>query len=133
MIYFLLGEDERLIDAGVAEHMNSRLDQRRRAHSNALRLLAVIDGGHSEAEAIREPASESVAQMGSWQPQYVDLDPAQERLTETVLKLEREVYQIQRPRSLANRDVFLRIGEPIEISRFMSDYLRDARAVRHCV
>ena len=37
-------------------------------------------------------------QMGSWQPQYVDLDPSQERLAETVLKLEREVYQIQRPR-----------------------------------
>ncbi len=58
-----------------------------------------------------------VAQMGGWQPQYVDLDPSQERLAETVLKLEREVYGIKRPRQLARRDVFLRIGEPIDLAR----------------
>ena len=55
--------------------------------------------------------------MGGWQPQYVDLDPSQERLAETVLKLEREVYGIKRPRQLARRDVFLRIGEPIDLGR----------------
>ncbi len=58
-----------------------------------------------------------VAQMGSWQPQYVDLDPSQERLAETVLKLEREVYGIKRPHQLANRDVFLRIGDPIDLGQ----------------
>ena len=57
--------------------------------------------------------------MGSWQPQYVDLDPSQERLAEMVLKLEREVYGIKRPRQLARRDVFLRIGEPIDLGRFV--------------
>ena len=72
-----------------------------------------------------------VAQMGSWQPQYVDLDPSQERLAETVLKLEREVYGIKRPHQLASRDVFLRIGDPIDLGSFMPSYLRDAQAVRH--
>jgi 1-acyl-sn-glycerol-3-phosphate acyltransferase len=72
-----------------------------------------------------------VAQMGSWQPQYVDLDPSQERLAEMVLKLERAVYGIKRPRQLANRDVFLRIGEPIDLGRFVARYLEDAQAVRH--
>ena len=71
--------------------------------------------------------------MGSWQPQYVDLDPSQERLAEMVLKLEREVYGIKRPRQLANRDVFLRIGEPIDLGRFVASYLQDAQAVRHGV
>ena len=71
--------------------------------------------------------------MGSWQPQYTDVDPSQERLAEMVLKLEREVYRTKRPRQLAKRDLFLRIGEPIDLSRFIPDYLRDARAVRHCV
>lgn len=33
-----------------------------------------------------------VAQMGGWQAQYVGLDPSQERLAETLLKLERKVY-----------------------------------------
>lgn len=75
----------------------------------------------------------SVGQMGSWQPQYTDVDSSQERLAETVLKLEREVYQTKRPRQLANRDVFLRIGEPIDLSRFLPSYLEDARAVRHGV
>jgi 1-acyl-sn-glycerol-3-phosphate acyltransferase len=74
-----------------------------------------------------------VAQMGSWQPSYVDLDPSQERLAEMVLKLEREVYGIKRPRQLANRDVFLRIGEPIDLGQFVSSYLDDPHAVRHAV
>lgn len=74
-----------------------------------------------------------VAQMGGWQPQYVDLDPSQERLAETVLKLEREVYGIKRPRQLAKRDVFLRIGEPMDLGRFVPSYLQDGRAVRHAV
>ena len=74
-----------------------------------------------------------VAQMGSWQPKYVDLDPSQERLAEMVLKLEREVYGIKRPRQLANRDVFLKIGEPIDLGRFVSSYIENAQAVRHAV
>ena len=74
-----------------------------------------------------------VAQMGSWQPQYVDLDPSQERLAEMVLKLEREVYGIQRPHQLAKRDVFLRIGEPIDLGRFVPCYLQDPQAVRRRV
>jgi 1-acyl-sn-glycerol-3-phosphate acyltransferase len=75
----------------------------------------------------------NVARMGSWQPRYVDLDPSQERLAETVLKLEREVYGIKRPHQLARRDVFLRIGEPIDLGRFVAPYLHDAQAVRHAV
>jgi 1-acyl-sn-glycerol-3-phosphate acyltransferase len=78
-------------------------------------------------------ALKRVAQMGSWQPKYVDLDPSQERLAEMVLKLEREVYGSKRPRQLANRDVFLKIGEPINLGRFVSSYLEDSQAVRHNV
>jgi hypothetical protein len=72
-----------------------------------------------------------VGRMGSWQPRYTDLDPSQERLAETVLKLEREVYGIKRPHQLARRDVFLRIGEPIDLGPLVASYLRDAQAVRH--
>jgi hypothetical protein len=78
-------------------------------------------------------ALKHVAQMGSWQPKYVDLDPSQERLAEMVLKLEREVYAIKRPRQLANRDVFLKIGQPIDLGRFVPSYLADAAVVRHNV
>jgi 1-acyl-sn-glycerol-3-phosphate acyltransferase len=78
-------------------------------------------------------ALKHVAQMGSWQPKYVDLDPSQERLAEMVLKLEREVYAIKRPRQLANRDVFLKIGQPIDLGRLVPSYLADAAVVRHNV
>jgi 1-acyl-sn-glycerol-3-phosphate acyltransferase len=78
-------------------------------------------------------ALKRVGQMGSWQPQYTDVDPSQERLAETVLKLEREVYRTRRPHQLAKRDVFLRIGEPIDLSRFIAAYLRDAQAVNRGV
>ena len=78
-------------------------------------------------------ASSEIAQMGSWQPHYVDLDPSQERLAEMVLKLEREVYGSKRPHQLANRDVFLRIGDPIDLGRFVLCYLQDPQAVRRRV
>ena len=55
-------------------------------------------------------ALKRIAQMGGWQPNYVDLDPSEERLAEMVIKLEREVYGFRRPRQMAKRDVFLRIG-----------------------
>jgi 1-acyl-sn-glycerol-3-phosphate acyltransferase len=76
-------------------------------------------------------ALKRVAHMGGWQPEYVEVDPSQERLAETVLKLEREVYQVKRPRQLGDRGVFLRIGEPIDLGHFVSAYLQDAHAVRH--
>ncbi len=71
--------------------------------------------------------------MGGWQPQYTDLDPSQERLAETVLKLEREVYGGGRPRQLARRDVFVRIGRPIDLGQFLPAYREDAHGVRHRV
>jgi hypothetical protein len=41
-----------------------------------------------------------------------------------------EIYGIKRPRQLANRDAFLKIGEPIDLGRFVVSYLEDAQAVR---
>jgi 1-acyl-sn-glycerol-3-phosphate acyltransferase len=78
-------------------------------------------------------ALKRIGQMGSWQPQYVDLDSSQERLAEMVLKLEREVYGFKRPRQLAKRDVFVRIGDPIDLGRLVPCYLQDPQAVRRRV
>ena len=54
MIYFLMDEDERLIEIGLTRRMNSRLARRRRTRGNALRLLAVIDGDLVKVSEIRE-------------------------------------------------------------------------------
>jgi hypothetical protein len=53
MIYFLLNEDERLIEIGLTGNMNSRLAQRRSTFGDVLRVLAVIEGGLLGASAIR--------------------------------------------------------------------------------
>jgi hypothetical protein len=122
---------------GVAVNPQDQTMDRVWRLSSYLRNLLAGRGrasGENREQARTDLATlQSVAQMGSWQPQYTDVDPSQERLAEMIIKLEREVYRTKRPRQLAKRDLFLRIGEPIEISRFLSDYLRDARAVRRSV
>ena len=97
---------------------------------NLLARRGSADGEDREQARIDLASSEGVAQMGGWQPRYTDEDASPERLAEMVLKLEREIYRTKRPRQLAPRDLFLRIGEPIELSRFTADYLRDAQEVR---
>ena len=72
-----------------------------------------------------------LSDMGGWQPDYVDLNPSQERLAEMVLKLEREVYQVKRVHQLAHRDVFVRIGAPIDLRPFVPAHLQNAQDVRH--
>jgi hypothetical protein len=62
-------------------------------------------------------------------PTPVRSDPPQERLAKMVPKLEREVYQTKRPLHLAKRDVFLRIGEPIDVRSSRRAYLQDPQTV----
>jgi 1-acyl-sn-glycerol-3-phosphate acyltransferase len=123
--------------AGAAINPQAQTMDRAWRLSAYLRSLLARRGPANDAsrEQVRTDLAtlKSVAQMGSWQPHYTDVDPSQERLAEMVLKLEREVYQTKRPRQLAKRDLFLRIGEPIDLSRFLADYLRDAQAVRRSV
>lgn len=101
------------------------------SHLRGLLAPGGPSGGEAREQARRDLASsESVARMAGWQPRYTEADPSQERLAETVIKLEREVYRTKRPRQLARRDLFLRIGEPIDLGSSIPDYLRDAQAVR---
>ena len=123
----------------AAQTVRSQAQTMDRAWRLSSHLRSLLTQVGRSSTTIKEQISTDLAslkrivQMGSWQPKYLELDPSQERLAETVLKLEREVYQTQRPRQLANRGVFLRIGEPIDLGRFVSDYLKDAQSVRHGV
>ncbi len=123
--------------AGAAAGPASQTMDRAWRLSSYLRDLLAHGGpfGGEDGEQARTDlaSSESVARMGGWQPQYTDEGASQERLAETVIKLEREVYRTKRPRQLGRRDLFLRIGEPIDVGRHVPDYLRDARAVRHSI
>ncbi len=70
-------------------------------------------------------------QMAGWQPQYIGLAPSEERLAEIVMKLEREVFNLKRPRPLGNRDVFVRIGNPLDLSGYVEAYRKDPSAISH--
>ena len=70
-------------------------------------------------------------QMSGWQPQYIDLTPSEERLAETVMKLEREVYKLKTPQPLGNRNVFVRIGPPLDLSRYVELYQKDSSTLSH--
>ena len=132
----VLAQIESAYPGATADQQAPTIDRTWRL-SSYLRKLLRQAGQHSDKTRagfrLALASLERVAKMGAWQPTYVDLDPSQERLAEMVLKLEREVYGIKRPRQLANRDVFLRIGEPIDLGQFVRSYLEDAHTVRHAV
>jgi 1-acyl-sn-glycerol-3-phosphate acyltransferase len=91
--------------------------------------------GHAaeqQSELRKDLASlNEVAHMVSWQPDYVDLDPSSERLAEVVKKLEREIFGIKRPRQVAARNVFVRIGEPIDLAKYVAEFRANPHPVRH--
>ena len=70
-------------------------------------------------------------QMAGWQPQYIDLTPSEERLAETVMKLEREVFKLKKPRPLDNRNAFVRISPPLDLSRYVEPYQKDPSSIAH--
>ncbi len=70
-------------------------------------------------------------QMAGWQPQYINLTPSEERLAETVMKLEREVFEIKRPHTLGNRDVFVQIGHPFDLGHYVESYKKNPSTLSH--
>jgi len=76
-------------------------------------------------------ALSEVAQLVSWQPQYVESNPSEDRMAEMLLKLERELYRIKRPKQLAKRNVYLRVAEPIDLGQFLAEYQSQPHVIRH--
>ncbi len=132
----ILTEAEARYSDVAATPQAQTMDRAWRLSSSLRELLAK---GRRSGDANRVQArvdlesSESVAQMGGWLPKYTDEDPSQERLAEMVMKLEREVFGTKRPRQLARRNLFLRIGKPIDLSTFIPEYLANAHQVRHTI
>ncbi len=69
--------------------------------------------------------------MEGWQPQYIGLAPSEERLAETVMKLEREVFKLKTPHPLGNRDCLVRIGPPLNLGRYVEPYKIDPSTLSH--
>jgi 1-acyl-sn-glycerol-3-phosphate acyltransferase len=74
---------------------------------------------------------EEVAQLSSWRPGYWSQGKSLDRLAEGILKMERELYRIKRPRQLAKRKVQVKFAAPIDMGRYVSSYIQDPHTVRH--
>jgi len=74
---------------------------------------------------------EEVAQLCSWRPSYWAESDSYDRIAEGLLKMERELYRIKRPRQLSNRKVLVKLAAPIDMSRYIADYMQDPHTVRH--
>jgi hypothetical protein len=76
-------------------------------------------------------ALQEVAHLASWRPKYYTESSSDDRLAEAVLKLEREIFRVRRPKQLATREVYIKFAEPIELGSFADQYQVDAAKVRH--
>lgn len=56
---------------------------------------------------------------------YVAADPTPERFLDTLMRLEREVYQIEHIQPKAHRQAIFRVGEPINLKNYVQDFKRD--------
>lgn len=72
-----------------------------------------------------------VKHLVSLRPEYVEADPSPERLAEMLMKLEREIFGIQRPKQLGRREVYVRSGSPIDLSQYIEIYKTQPHALRH--
>ena len=67
--------------------------------------------------------------MATWQPQYIELNPSEERLAETVMKLEKSVFNKKRVPALGKREVFIRLLDPVDLSPALESYKTDPLTV----
>jgi hypothetical protein len=80
---------------------------------------------HRDLEQLRV-----IAQLTSWRPHYHTESNSQDRLAEAVMKLERGLYNTERPRQLAHRDVYIDVTSPIDLGPMASEYINDPHPVR---
>ena len=56
---------------------------------------------------------------------YVAADPTPERFLDTLMRLEREVYQVEHIKPKAHRQAIFRVGEPINLKHYVKDFRQD--------
>ena len=56
---------------------------------------------------------------------YVAADPTPERFLDTLMRLEREVYQVEHIQPKAHRQAIFRVGKPINLKQYVADFRQD--------
>jgi len=108
------------------------IDQSFQLAAELHKRMAQTQNSEHKADYIIDLAKlKEVEHLVSLNPGYADADPHPERLAELVIKLERELFGIKRPKQMAKRDVFIRIGKPIDLGAEVQEYLEAPHVVRH--
>ena len=119
---------------GIAAAQSRTIDRAWQISAHVRELMASSKDPERKAVLEKDLSNlKEVAQMESWQPHYWEGDPSIDRLAEALLKMEREILHIKRPRQLAHRDVYLRVGKPIKLADYIEQFQADAHKVRHDV
>lgn len=131
-------EARRKILAAVEQKYHESFNAQKRTIDESWRLGAELREQIEEQEDSRQIAElhrdlarlEEVAQLASWNSKYYEGTKSFDRMAEALMKLERELYRIKRPLQLANRKVYVKMSEPLDLGPFVDEYMRDRRAVR---
>ncbi len=59
---------------------------------------------------------------------YVAAVPTPERFLDTLTRLEREVFNIDKPKPKGDRFAYVKVGDPINLADYLADYQRDRTA-----
>jgi hypothetical protein len=130
--------EKSIIHAVERRHKDASVSERAGIIDQAWQLAAEIkdnlgnisdEQSRFEAECDLKMLREA-EELSSWQPHYYMDNATPDRLAEVVLKLERHIFKIRRPKQLGVRSVQVKIAEPIDMEQYIQAYVADAHAVR---
>lgn len=105
-------------------------DARENDHQNNLAPLSGRPaplGSNDDWEIMRRSLSR-VLNFDAIYDGYVAERPTPERFLDTLIRLERSVFEIDQPVAKGHRQAFLRIGQPVNLRHYRDDYQRDRSA-----
>lgn len=105
-------------------------DARENDHQNNLAPLSARPaplGSNDDWEIMRRSLSR-VLNFDAIYDGYVAERPTPERFLDTLIRLERSVFEIDQPVTKGHRQAFLRIGQPVNLRLYRDDYQRDRSA-----
>jgi 1-acyl-sn-glycerol-3-phosphate acyltransferase len=130
----ILEQSERRLNLSPAPHEPNRERVYRMQHSLEKRYYSTEDGlnniivnGVDEWEVMRKSLAR-VLNFDAIYDGYVAEQPTPERFLDTLTRLEREVFNIDQPVPKAPQQALLRVGQPLNLKQYLTDYKQDRAA-----
>ena len=111
---------------GIASNTNELARERTYRIEYALKTKAdVLEGDRASNFKLIEKSVKRLLNFDSIYDGYVAENPTPERFIDTLTRLEREVFDIDKPPPKGYRQVRIKVGEPVNCKDFFEDYQRD--------